>query len=100
MVLRRRIIQLQFRSILAGSPFFSCRWGSWLIKTLIALESAQRIYCHCTQLTPQPHANIAPVEQDQRTLWQLRHNLLELLPCRSEERRVGKECRSRWSPYH
>ena len=20
--------------------------------------------------------------------------------CRSEERRVGKECRSRWSPYH
>ena len=25
-------------------------------------------------------------------------NLLPL--CRSEERRVGKECRSRWSPYH
>ena len=30
---------------------------------------------------------------------------LALLPplfalCRSEERRVGKECRSRWSPYH
>src|SRR5260370_41553772 len=23
-----------------------------------------------------------------------------LLPGRSEERRVGKECRSRWSPYH
>src|SRR5260221_7645158 len=23
-----------------------------------------------------------------------------LSPCRSEERRVGKECRSRWSPYH
>ena len=22
------------------------------------------------------------------------------LGCRSEERRVGKECRSRWSPYH
>ena len=22
------------------------------------------------------------------------------LPLRSEERRVGKECRSRWSPYH
>ena len=33
-------------------------------------------------------------------------NLMELLPeseqnfARSEERRVGKECRSRWSPYH
>src|SRR3989441_1127684 len=24
----------------------------------------------------------------------------ELEPGRSEERRVGKECRSRWSPYH
>src|SRR5258707_4076397 len=23
-----------------------------------------------------------------------------LARCRSEERRVGKECRSRWSPYH
>src|SRR5436853_7557990 len=24
----------------------------------------------------------------------------EAVPSRSEERRVGKECRSRWSPYH
>ena len=24
----------------------------------------------------------------------------ERVPQRSEERRVGKECRSRWSPYH
>src|SRR3712207_9339896 len=24
----------------------------------------------------------------------------DLMPARSEERRVGKECRSRWSPYH
>ena len=24
----------------------------------------------------------------------------EFAPGRSEERRVGKECRSRWSPYH
>ena len=28
--------------------------------------------------------------------WQLVKELKE----RSEERRVGKECRSRWSPYH
>ena len=26
------------------------------------------------------------------------HNISQ--PERSEERRVGKECRSRWSPYH
>ena len=27
-------------------------------------------------------------------------NFLLLPVARSEERRVGKECRSRWSPYH
>src|SRR3712207_7281797 len=26
--------------------------------------------------------------------------LAQLICCRSEERRVGKECRSRWSAYH
>ena len=33
-------------------------------------------------------------------LW--KHKVLgnDLNPIRSEERRVGKECRSRWSPYH
>src|SRR5206468_5984103 len=30
----------------------------------------------------------------------LRENHGESLSPRSEERRVGKECRSRWSPYH
>ena len=33
-----------------------------------------------------------------RVLVHLRH--LHHLDLRSEERRVGKECRSRWSPYH
>src|SRR3989449_11143230 len=28
------------------------------------------------------------------------YTLLFNSPARSEERRVGKECRSRWSPYH
>ena len=30
----------------------------------------------------------------------VRHVLLAVDTTRSEERRVGKECRSRWSPYH
>ena len=28
------------------------------------------------------------------------NHFTENIPSRSEERRVGKECRSRWSPYH
>ena len=30
----------------------------------------------------------------------VREGLKQVLELRSEERRVGKECRSRWSPYH
>ena len=30
----------------------------------------------------------------------IRLDLSPKLETRSEERRVGKECRSRWSPYH
>src|SRR5256885_6173608 len=32
-------------------------------------------------------------------IWMATQTLSDMLP-RSEERRVGKECRSRWSPYH
>src|SRR5256885_15380606 len=37
--------------------------------------------------------------EEWRALDQLRSNASKLT-WRSEERRVGKECRSRWSPYH
>ena len=39
-------------------------------------------------------ANGAAVEE-RGLCWSKKSSL-----CRSEERRVGKECRSRWSPYH
>src|SRR5947207_917934 len=35
-----------------------------------------------------------------RSTMELVRGELKLPPARSEERRVGKECRSRWSPYH
>ena len=42
-----------------------------------------------------------------RTLYDIHHSKILFDPApremeirRSEERRVGKECRSRWSPYH
>ena len=31
---------------------------------------------------------------------EMEYSLATLMMNRSEERRVGKECRSRWSPYH
>src|ERR1051326_1432943 len=30
----------------------------------------------------------------------VRYDVFDIMWLRSEERRVGKECRSRWSPYH
>src|SRR5687767_16033035 len=32
--------------------------------------------------------------------WWIRQAITRSIADRSEERRVGKECRSRWSPYH
>ena len=41
-----------------------------------------------------------PVAQRVEEAVQEYHDLLVSSEHRSEERRVGKECRSRWSPYH
>src|SRR5260221_12302760 len=57
------------------------------------------------ELLPRDDGLIAPVQRLQIACeggWSI---LLLRLECaghhhRSEERRVGKECRSRWSPYH
>ena len=38
--------------------------------------------------------DLAKKEMKRKEEWQGQMN------ARSEERRVGKECRSRWSPYH
>src|SRR3989441_840652 len=48
----------------------------------------------CVKITPAHDFNDYAVGQ--------RHGLPQIgvMTLRSEERRVGKECRSRWSPYH
>ena len=45
------------------------------------------------------------ISMDIGKMWQLKWSQESFIPpgvdgSRSEERRVGKECRSRWSPYH
>ena len=39
-------------------------------------------------------------DMDQAVEWLRENGLAKAAKKRSEERRVGKECRSRWSPYH
>ena len=43
------------------------------------------------------NANGVLSEEDSKTYDAMEQTIVDL---RSEERRVGKECRSRWSPYH
>ena len=48
-----------------------------------------------------PAKKIFPKEQEKtRSLRLKRYKEQNLATTRSEERRVGKVCRSRWSPYH
>ena len=51
-----------------------------------------------TACTPQPDSNI--VEDNMEFAQQQLRCAFDEIDYRSEERRVGKECRSRWSPYH
>ena len=50
-----------------------------------------------TALTHSSYANECKKENNERLEF-LGDSVLSVI--RSEERRVGKECRSRWSPYH
>ena len=43
---------------------------------------------------------ISATDEEQAYIDQIVKNVGERFATRSEERRVGKECRSRWSPYH
>src|SRR3712207_2806877 len=67
-----------------------------LLKEII--EKLQLFHC---RLIPSTHGRITDGYARLTVLlykaveWQMIHKL-----SRSEERRVGKECRSRWSPYH
>ena len=44
------------------------------------------------------HQGFQKIKYDSKILWG--KDTGDKLSLRSEERRVGKECRSRWSPYH
>src|SRR2546426_9520388 len=53
-----------------------------------------RLGDHLRRLYDSAHINLMKVPYERAKIEQA------CLETRSEERRVGKECRSRWSPYH
>jgi len=77
----------QLRSV--ATPSFPRRDYTWLLAVLLL---------GVTLLAYQPAWNGKPIWDDDAHI--PRPELRSLDGLRSEERRVGKECRSRWSPYH
>src|SRR5258708_23600934 len=63
------------------------RWQNWASRSSDTPQREQNAFASCSR-RPQAEQNSAP------------GSLLGPWTGRSEERRVGKECRSRWSPYH
>ena len=67
---------------------------SWLIQHLLSSAAYQKAQVIATYISmPHEVSTAAFIEQAQL-------DGKRVLVLRSEERRVGKECRSRWSPYH
>ena len=62
--------------------------------------SIVRRILHAEKTQCQLRSDLKEILQDQLKVKDLEFSVFGGTPCRSEERRVGKECRSRWSPYH
>ena len=64
----------------------------------VELESGHKILAHISGKLRMNFIRILP--GDKVTIELSPYDLTRGRITRSEERRVGKECRSRWSPYH
>src|SRR3712207_8814241 len=81
-------------------------WRDWisavcssvLLRAGVGVEHPVELVGHIGQLGQAPTADVvvAPPDLQLEPIGEA----LVALGLRSEERRVGKECRSRWSPYH
>src|SRR5256885_10719590 len=78
----KRVLVLERRDVVGGACVTEELWPGFKVSTAAYVNSLLR---------PEIIRDL-----------ELRRHGFELLPRspRSEERRVGKECRSRWSPYH
>ena len=65
---------------------------------IVINDIAPQAPVHMLVIPRQPLPRLADASQADRDM--LGHLMWVAGEVRSEERRVGKECRSRWSPYH
>src|SRR5690554_1349306 len=110
MVKLNTFVELGIKLVLtAGAAFFLYRdarardysWLMWMIICIFVFLTPGLIGSFFALLlvfaiyfSTRPKGELTPCPHCKKTV----HHILAF--CRSEERRVGKECRSRWSPYH
>ena len=72
------------------------------INKLLHNNNSQKVVFNdiCKVLTEVMNSNVLVISKKGKILGKNEADHIEVLHQRSEERRVGKECRSRWSPYH
>ena len=68
-----------------------------IVRRSICLLLAFVLMMSCCAITAAAASPVTGVASDQ---WKQALDSTKSKTSRSEERRVGKECRSRWSPYH
>src|SRR2546430_7297371 len=84
---------------------FDCDWSSDVCSSDLEAEDAAFIEEFESMTAQNPNFTLIPTVTGHKTLawpYEKGHINRQMLTryLRSEERRVGKECRSRWSPYH
>ncbi len=86
--------QTKKQTIRFGTSFISSEQAAYNLE-LEQNQSKETYLAHSQEQWQSYFDRIQLTHHDQQQLRTFYHNLY-----RSEERRVGKECRSRWSPYH
>ena len=91
---RKSWLVFAIAAIAVAALLISGIWSRVRARTTLKAETAQVALTAVSVVTPK---QTAPAEEII-----LPGNVQPFItsPIRSEERRVGKECRSRWSPYH
>src|SRR3970040_2556656 len=84
--------------VLVGTEVKSLRLGMANLKDSYARVKDSELFLVNTHISPYKQADRFTQPEPDRTRKLLLHQ--QEISKRSEERRVGKECRSRWSPYH
>src|SRR5256886_5281022 len=82
---------------------FDCDWSSDVCSSDLSRGSMQWSPLHALVLSSKTGPETTPVAPSQEVRYPALKPMMRsgaFGRYRSEERRVGKECRSRWSPYH